>query len=101
MLVTKSDNKRVDLSDLLQKLGKQGIDSLLLEGGSQLNFSFVEKGLINRVHCYIAPKLLGGITAKTPVGGTGIPQLAQALKLKTPKIEIVGQDVLLDFEIEN
>ncbi|MGX3020792.1 bifunctional diaminohydroxyphosphoribosylaminopyrimidine deaminase/5-amino-6-(5-phosphoribosylamino)uracil reductase RibD [Ursidibacter sp. B-7004-1] len=101
ILVTKSDNKRVDLNDLLQKLGKQGIDSLLLEGGSQLNFSFVEKGLINRVHCYIAPKLLGGITAKTPVGGTGIPQLAQALKLKTPQIEIVGQDILLDFEIEN
>ncbi len=49
--MTGERDKRVDLADLLQKLGELGIDSLLIEGGSQLNFSVLEQGLVNRVHC--------------------------------------------------
>ncbi|QIW16830.1 riboflavin biosynthesis protein RibD [Pasteurellaceae bacterium RH1A] len=100
ILVTKSDNKRVDLADCLQKLGQMQIDSLLLEGGSSLNFSALEKGLVNRVHCYIAPKLVGGVAAKTPIGGAGIGDLAQAVKLKNPQVSQIGEDILVDFEVE-
>lgn len=94
-------NKRIDLRDLLQKLGEMGIDSLLIEGGSQLNFSALEQGLVNRVHCYIAPKLIGGVEAKTPIGGTGIAEIAHAVKLKNPKISQIGEDILIDYEVKH
>ncbi|OOH89696.1 riboflavin biosynthesis protein RibD [Pasteurellaceae bacterium 15-036681] len=100
IVVTKSKDKRIDLNDLLQKLGAMGIDSLLIEGGSNLNFSALQAGVINRVHCYIAPKLVGGVTAKTPIGGQGIEILANALKLKNPQISLIGEDILLDYEVE-
>ena len=99
VLLCKAKNKRVDLSDLLQKLGEKQIDSLLIEGGASLNFSALESGVVNRVHCYIAPKLVGGQTAKTPIGGEGISDLSQAVKLKMNSIEMVGEDVLIDYEV--
>lgn len=99
ILTVAADNKRVDLSDLLQKLGQLGIDSLLLEGGSQLNFSALQAGVVNRVHCYLAPKLVGGNHAKTPIGGVGIAKLADAVPLAPPKITLCGEDILLDFEV--
>ena len=99
VLLCKAKNKRVDFSDLLQKLGEKQIDSLLIEGGASLNFSALESSVVNRVHCYIAPKLVGGKTAKTPIGGEGIGDLSQAVKLKTNSIEMVGEDVLVDYEV--
>ena len=99
VLLCKAKNKRVDLSDLLQKLGEKQIDSLLIEGGASLNFSALESGVVNRVHCYIAPKLVGGQTAKTPIGGEGIGDLSQAVKLKMNSIEMIGEDVLIDYEV--
>lgn len=99
VLLCKAKNKRVDLSDLLQKLGEKQIDSLLIEGGASLNFSALESGVVNRVHCYIAPKLVGGQTAKTPIGGEGISDLSQSVKLKMNSIEMVGEDVLIDYEV--
>ena len=92
VLLYKAKNRRVDLSE------KQ-IDSLLIEGGASLNFSALESGVVNRVHCYIAPKLVGGQTAKTPIGGEGIGDLSQAVKLKMNSIEMVGEDVLIDYEV--
>ena len=99
VMVCKARNKRVDLDDLLQKLGEMQIDSLLIEGGSSLNFSALESGVVNRVHCYIAPKLVGGKQAKTPIGGEGIDDLSQAVKLKLVSMEMVGEDILIDYEI--
>lgn len=66
VLVCKASDKRVDLLDLLQRLGEMQIDSLLIEGGAGLNFSALKAGIVNRVHCYIAPKLIGGKTAPPP-----------------------------------
>lgn len=100
VMVCKARNKRVDLDDLLQKLGEIQIDSLLIEGGSSLNFSALESGVVNRVHCYIAPKLVGGKQAKTPIGGEGIGGLSQAVKLKLISMEMVGEDILIDYEVE-
>lgn len=99
VLLCKAKNRRVDLSDLLQKLGEKQIDSLLIEGGASLNFSALESGVVNRVHCYIAPKLVGGKAAKTPIGGEGISDLSQSVKLKMNSIEMIGEDVLIDYEV--
>lgn len=59
----------VNLKELMKLLGEKGIDSILLEGGSSLNYSALQAGIISKVETYIAPKIFGGELAKTPVGG--------------------------------
>lgn len=63
----------VDLDELMARLGRAEIDSVLLEGGGTLNWAALEQGVVQKVQAYIAPKLLGGREAKTPVEGAGVP----------------------------
>ncbi|BEU88102.1 bifunctional diaminohydroxyphosphoribosylaminopyrimidine deaminase/5-amino-6-(5-phosphoribosylamino)uracil reductase RibD [Selenomonas sp. TAMA-11512] len=86
---------RVDIARLLQELAKRDIVSVLLEGGATVNFAFLEAGLVDAVAAFIAPKLVGGETALTPVGGRGIGSLADAVALTDVTMEAVGEDVLL------
>ncbi len=89
----------VDLNDLMALLAAQEIDSVLLEGGSSLAFSALESGIVNKVQAYIAPKLIGGVSAKTPVGGTGFPRMSDALALANPTITPLDGDFLLEGDI--
>ena len=91
---------RVDLGALLAELGKREIDSVLVEGGGTLNWSMLEQGLIQRVYAYVSPMLLGGREAKTPVGGPGFPSPDQALRLKDSQITRLGEDFLIESEVE-
>jgi diaminohydroxyphosphoribosylaminopyrimidine deaminase/5-amino-6-(5-phosphoribosylamino)uracil reductase len=98
LLLPKNSNG-IDVKELVIKLGAGGIDSVILEGGSTLNWSFVEAGLVNRVQCYIAPKIFGGEKAISPIGGLGINLPDNCLHLAPPKIEILGDDILLESEV--
>ena len=89
----------VDLGALVSVLGKSGIDSILLEGGSTLNWSAVRQGIVDEVHAYIAPKLLGGKTAGTPVGGDGFDLPSEALPLRIKKVSRIGEDWLIESEV--
>ncbi len=89
----------VDLQRLMGLLGKEGIDSILLEGGGSLNWSALEAGLVKKVVCYIAPKLLGGAEAKTPVGGKGFPSPAEGIVLKNSIIRRLGEDFMIESEV--
>lgn len=90
---------RVDLSALMDRLGRAEIDSLLLEGGGTLNWSMLEAGLVQRVQAYVAPKLFGG-SAKTPVEGRGVELPDQAVRLKHMTVTPIGADFLLEGEID-
>lgn len=83
------------LSDLLSKAGEERIDSILLEGGGILNEAFLRDGLVDEVFAFVAPKLVGGADAKTPVEGTGIALMADALLLKNLQVEQLGADILI------
>ena len=72
-----------------------GIDSILVEGGGKIHGSFLEENLVNKVYAYIAPKLVGGDTAKTPVGGKGFEKMEEARKLKSVQMEQLGEDILI------
>lgn len=98
MIVTASENGRVDLNDLMKILGERGIDSILLEGGSQLNFSAIKAGIVDEVHTYIAPKIFGG-NARTPVGGEGIRNISDAVMLDPVKITKLGDDIFVESEV--
>lgn len=89
----------VDLSALMDRLGQSEIDSVLLEGGGELNWAMLESGLVQHVQAYIAPKIFGGETAKTPVRGTGIATPDQAILLKNRKISQIGIDFLLEGDV--
>ena len=91
---------RVDLGALLDQLGRLEMDSLLLEGGGTLNWTALEQGLVQSVCAYLAPKLLGGAGAKTPVEGTGVPSPEQAFLLKNTRLQQLGEDFLLESEVE-
>ena len=91
----------VDLDALMTLLGKMGVDSVLLEGGATLHWAAVEAGLVHKVQAYIAPKILGGKTAKSPVGGQGFAHPDQALILKSPALTRLGQDILIESEVES
>lgn len=90
-------NGRINLKQLLLKLYDMGIDSVLVEGGSEINYGFVENRLINAVYSYVAPKLVGGSRAKTPIGGDGIQNLNEALNLRNENVKFLGDNILLEY----
>lgn len=92
-------NGRVDLRQLMRQLGQQGIDSVLLEGGGTLNWSALQAGIVHKVQVYIAPKLFGGQSAISPVGGLGIAQPADCVQLSIPTVTQLGNDLLLESEV--
>jgi len=96
VLITKAKKGRVDLKDLMIKLGELKIDSILLEGGAALNFSALEEGIVDKVQIYIAPKLIGGEESKTPVGGKGIELLKDAFRVEKLTTCFIGEDILLE-----
>ena len=95
IVVDKDENDKVDIEKLLDILGQQNICSILVEGGATLSGSFVAKKLVDKVYFFIAPKIVGGKEAKTPVAGTGILNLQEALSLKDIQIEKLKEDILI------
>lgn len=100
IVVDKDENDKVDIEKLLdilgqQNIGQQNICSILVEGGATLSGSFVAKKLVDKVYFFIAPKIVGGKEAKTPVAGTGILNLQEALALKDIQIEKLEEDILI------
>jgi diaminohydroxyphosphoribosylaminopyrimidine deaminase/5-amino-6-(5-phosphoribosylamino)uracil reductase len=87
------------LDALLEELSRRRLTNVMVEGGGRLLGSFFDAGQIDEVHVFIAPKLIGGSGAPSPIGGQGIEQMAQALLLHSPQLEQVGTDVYLHGRI--
>ncbi len=85
---------RVDLAALLERLGREGIDSVLVEGGGETAAAFLEAGLVNKVSFFLAPLLLGGKEAVSAVGGLGSERVADGIRLDGVEVTRVGEDVL-------
>lgn len=92
--------KHIDLEILMMKLGEQKIDSILLEGGGILNFSALQSKIVQKVYAYVAPKLFGGETSRTPVCGAGFLEVADCVRLKTRDISVIGEDILIESDVE-
>lgn len=83
----------VDLNILMERLGEMKIDSILLEGGGRLAEGALQAGIVDKVQFYIAPMLIGGENAKTPVEGRGISALSKAWHISDWKAETIGNDI--------
>jgi diaminohydroxyphosphoribosylaminopyrimidine deaminase/5-amino-6-(5-phosphoribosylamino)uracil reductase len=90
----------IDLRRLMKKLGAEDVTSLLVEGGGEVNASFLFGGLTQRVAFFYAPKIIGGRDARKGVAGVGISELKDALQLRDVNYEWLGEDLLLTALVE-
>ncbi|MBP9760921.1 MAG: bifunctional diaminohydroxyphosphoribosylaminopyrimidine deaminase/5-amino-6-(5-phosphoribosylamino)uracil reductase RibD [Candidatus Magasanikbacteria bacterium] len=93
--------KRVSIKQLLQYLGKQEIQHVFIEGGAGVHGSFYDESLadpliLDRVLWYVSPKIIGGVTALSAVGGEGIRTLKEAKPLTDVVLHHVGQDMKIE-----
>lgn len=95
-----SKNNRVNLRELVKRLGQDGIDSILIEGGGTLNFSALQENIVDKVIFYIAPKILGGENSKSSIAGEGFSKLSEAVKLTNTSYRKVGEDLVIEGYIE-
>lgn len=86
---------RVNLSALMEYIGSEGILSVLVEGGGQVLGAMLDARLIDRVDAFVAPMLIGGGGAPSPVAGGGATVIADALRLERTSIEPIGPDWLI------
>lgn len=100
VLMCDTKEGRVDMASLMRRLGEAKIDSLLVEGGAELSGSVFREGLVHRAVVYLAPKILGGAGAKTPVGGKGMEHLQDAVQLENWKTEAIGPDLKLTADVK-
>lgn len=85
----------LDIHWLLKKLASENVTSLLVEGGGEVNASFLLGGFAQRVAFFYAPKILGGRDARKAVAGEGAQSLDEALTLREVQWRRVGEDLLM------
>jgi diaminohydroxyphosphoribosylaminopyrimidine deaminase / 5-amino-6-(5-phosphoribosylamino)uracil reductase len=99
VLVFESEDERVPLPALLNDLGKRDVQGVLLEGGPTLAWSAVERGLVDKLVVYLAPKLVGGANAAGALGGEGFWPISEALPVRIRSVERVGEDVRVEADV--
>jgi diaminohydroxyphosphoribosylaminopyrimidine deaminase / 5-amino-6-(5-phosphoribosylamino)uracil reductase len=95
VLISSATTPAARLDDLVVELGRRRVTNVLVEGGSQLLGSLLDARQVDEVHVFIAPKLLGGADAVSPIAGQGIEQIASALSLDGMEVRQLGTDVYI------
>src|SRR5438046_3282695 len=100
---SKIENRKskIQLRWLLKRLGAEDVTSLLVEGGGEINASFLLGGFAHRIAFFYAPKILGGRDARKSVGGVGARSLAEVLELEELEWRKLGADLLLTARVLN
>ncbi len=93
-------NGKMDTEFLMKSLGSMNINSILIEGGGEVAYSFLEGKLVDEVLAFISPKIIGGINSKTPVGGGGIEFIKDCINLESLKIRKFEKDILIRGKIQ-
>ncbi len=91
---------KVELLPLLGALAGEGVDSVLVEGGGEVAWSFLSKGLVHKVVFFYAPLVVGGREAVPGVGGEGVEDLSQGFRLCDLAVERVGHDVVISGYVQ-
>ncbi len=92
------ENGRIDLGALLDRIGRQDLLSVLVEGGGTLLGGLFDSDLIDRIHTFVAPMIIGGRGAPVAVGGVGVSRISEALRLHEVWTETVDGDVWIRGE---
>jgi len=89
----------INLGWLLKKLGAEDVTSVLVEGGGEVNASFLLGGFAQRVAFFYAPKILGGRDAHRAVAGEGAKSLGEVVQLRDVEWRKVGEDLMLTARV--
>ena len=81
--------------EVLADLGRRGVVNLLVEGGGLTLGSLFDSGLVDKVHAFVAPVIIGGIDAASPIEGLGAELMAKAMRLERTSISQIGPDWLI------
>lgn len=96
-----SKDYKVNLQELIKILGEEkNIDSVLIEGGATLHAALLKEKLIDKALIYIAPKIFGGLNAKTPIAGEGIEEPDNAIKLIGGELKNIGEDLFMEYYLK-
>lgn len=94
-------SEKVDLKWLMEELAKREITSIMIEGGSSLNFYALWSGIVDKLMIFIAPKIIGGKNSYPCVGGDLYKNLEEAFQIKDLKIRKIDTDLLIEGYVEN
>jgi diaminohydroxyphosphoribosylaminopyrimidine deaminase/5-amino-6-(5-phosphoribosylamino)uracil reductase len=101
VITATGENEPARVRSALDQLGAQGITSILLEGGPKLAGAFHDAGEIDEVRLFVAPLLVGGRTARDPLEGEGVDQIADAIRVRGMTAEPIGEDLLISARIRD
>ncbi len=99
LVLPKDKNGRIELNQLLKELYQKEITSILVEGGGKINHSFLKKALIDKIYCFIAPKILGGNDGISSFNGPGVEKMNNAYELENIDYEFLDGNILCKGEI--
>lgn len=95
VIVCEGESHAARLDSFLSELGRRRMTNVLFEGGGRVLGTLADAGMIDEVHVFIAPMIIGGEGSPTPVGGSGIDELTAALKLDHTEVRQIGGDIYL------
>ncbi|MBT4621890.1 MAG: RibD family protein, partial [Nitrospina sp.] len=84
------------IKPLLKELANRDMNSILVEGGAELNASVLKAGVVDRVVAFISPILIGGGKAPGFLGGQGVMKVNDAIKLKDIEVTKIGEDLMVE-----
>jgi diaminohydroxyphosphoribosylaminopyrimidine deaminase/5-amino-6-(5-phosphoribosylamino)uracil reductase len=100
VLVQDGAGARVHLRALMDTLGRRGLLSVLIEGGGTINAGALEAGVVDRVIALVAPRLIGGAHAPTPLDGVGLAAVVGARRVRDLRVDRLGDDVVIEGDLE-
>lgn len=95
VFVCPSDSRAGRIDQLLAELGRRRMTNVLVEGGGQLLGTLFDTGHIDEVHVFVAPKIVGGENAPSPIDGDGVVEIGQAVELDSARWQPIGPDIYL------
>jgi diaminohydroxyphosphoribosylaminopyrimidine deaminase/5-amino-6-(5-phosphoribosylamino)uracil reductase len=96
VIAAPSAGGHVDLAAGFRALKAEGIARVLLEGGGEVHTAAFRAGIVHQVMAFVAPKLLGGRAAPTPMDGDGVRLIADPILVEEWETRALGEDILLE-----
>ncbi len=94
-----SEPGRIDLSGVMAELGRRGCTNVLTEAGPGILGSLFDSSLIDEVHIFIAPRLVGGTLARAAIGGQGLESIPAIPNVQRIRHTSIGDDLLLEGDV--
>jgi diaminohydroxyphosphoribosylaminopyrimidine deaminase/5-amino-6-(5-phosphoribosylamino)uracil reductase len=84
---------------MFKELAKNGLTRILIEGGPTLVDGALKAGLVDRMHIYVAPKVMSGVRPADMIAGFDMEALADTKKFKLVQVERIGQDLFIECDV--